>query len=150
MCSGARHYNCWNSITFNGPEAVKKLVAIITDELCKLDGFKDQFSQLVLAARNGQAIDSMEQRRRLIVEEQSLQETRKNLVAAIGQFGPRPMFAEQIADLDQREKHLAWERQRLESVRAETIDLPDSVVDLRELLERNFELLHSARMSSAT
>jgi site-specific DNA recombinase len=141
MCSGARHYNCWNSITFNGPEAVKKLVAVITDELCKLDGFKDQFSQLVLAARNGQADGSTERRRQLAAEAQSLQETRENLIAAIGQFGPRPMFAEKIAELDKREKHLAWERQRLESVRAETIELPDSVTDLREVLEEQFREL---------
>jgi site-specific DNA recombinase len=138
MCSGARHYNCWNSITFNGPKAVKKIVAVITDELCTLDGFKDQFSQLVLAARNGQANDSAERRRQLAAEEHSLQETRENLTAAIGQFGPRPMFAEKIAELDRREKHLAWERQRLESVRAEAIELPDSITDLRELLEDQF------------
>jgi hypothetical protein len=51
------------------------------------------------------------------------------------------MFAEKIAELDQREKHLAWERQRLESARTETIELPDSVTDLRALLEEQFREL---------
>jgi hypothetical protein len=141
MCSGARHYNCWNSITFNGPKAVKKLVTVITDELCKLEGLAAQFTELVLAAGNGQANDSIEQRRQLAAEERSLQETRENLIAAIGQFGPRPMFAEKIAELDRREKHLAWERQRLDCVRADTLELPSSVTDLRALLEEQFREL---------
>jgi hypothetical protein len=78
-----------------------------------------------------------------------LQATRENLIAAIGQFGPRPIFAEKIAELDQREKHVAWERQRLESVRAETIELPDSVADLRALSKSNFESWHSVHPSLA-
>ena len=142
MCSGARHYDCWNSITFNGPVAVKKLVAVITDELCKLEGFGAQFSELVLAAKNGQANDSTERRRQLAAEERSLQETRENLVAAIGQFGPRPMFAERIAELDQRAFVSGLGvLQRLESVRAETIELPDSVTQPR-MLEQHLESLH--------
>jgi site-specific DNA recombinase len=50
MCSGARQWKCWNSIPLNGPDAVRKLVEVITDELNKFDGFAEQFSQLVVAA----------------------------------------------------------------------------------------------------
>jgi hypothetical protein len=138
MCSGARQWKCWNSIAFNGPHAVKKLVEIITAELHKLDGFSEQFSQLVVAARNGQTSDTVQRRRQLDLEERALQETRANLVAAIGQFGPRPMFSEKIAELDEKEKHLAWERQRLDSARTGRIELPESVADLRAQLEEAF------------
>jgi hypothetical protein len=141
MGSGARGWECWNSISFNGPLAVKKLVDVILAELHKLDGFADQFSQRVAAARNGQASDQTERRRRLETEERALQQTKANLVEAIGQLGARPMFAEKIAELDQKEKHLAWERQRLDSARTSRLELPDSIADLRALLEEQFREL---------
>jgi hypothetical protein len=51
------------------------------------------------------------------------------------------MFAAKIAELDEKAKHLAWERQRLASVQADKIELPDSVADLRLLLEEQFREL---------
>lgn len=141
MYSGARQWKCWNSITFNDPFAVTKLVEVITTELHKLDGFAEQFSQLVAVARDGRASDTMERRRKLELEQRALNEAKANLVAAIGQFGPRPMFAEKITELDEKEKHLAWERQRLDSARTDPIELPDSIVDLRGILEEQFREL---------
>ena len=141
MCNGAREWACWNSIAFNGRLVAEKLVEAITSELYKLDGFSEQFTEIVRAARNGQSSDFTEHRRRLEQEEQSLRQKKENLIAAIAEFGSRPMFSATLADIDQTEKHLTWARHRLESVRHDNLELPGSVDELRELLNVNFRQL---------
>jgi hypothetical protein len=59
---------------------------VITAELHKLDGFAEQFSQLVTAPRDGQASDQTERRRRLELEQRALEESKANLVEAIQSF----------------------------------------------------------------
>jgi site-specific DNA recombinase len=140
MCSGARQWACWNSIAFDGRLAAEKMVEAITNELYKLDGFSEQFAEIVRAARNGKTSDFAD-RRRLEEEESSLRQKRDNLVAAISEFGPRPMFSGTLAEIDQQEKHLAWERHRLDSVRLDNLELPESVEELRELLKEHFQQL---------
>lgn len=141
MCTGARQWACWNSIAFNGPFVVNKIVEAITSELYKLDGFSEQFTEIVRAARDGQTRDFADHGRRLEQEELALRQKKENLVAAIAEFGPRPMFSDTLAEIDQREKHLAWERHRLECVRHDKLELPESVEELRELLNEHFRQL---------
>ena len=43
MCAGARDYQCWNAITFNGPDAAHRLCAAVLAEIESLDGFGTAF-----------------------------------------------------------------------------------------------------------
>jgi len=141
MCSGARRWECWNSISIDGRLLAEKLVASITAELCRLDGFDSQFRAIVLAAKNGQTDDFAVRRSRLSQEEEVLQREKDNLVAAIKQFGPKPMFTEQVDEIERKEKQLAWQRGRLEFRRHDQVELPASVEALRQLLEEAFRNL---------
>lgn len=141
MCTGARHWSCWNSITFNGPLFVDKLVEAITSELHKLDGFSEQFAEIVRAAKNGQTSDAADRRHRLEQVEQTVRHKKENLAAAVAEFGPRPMFLDLLAEIDQHEKHLARERQCLEVVGHDKLELPESVEELRDLLNKHFRQL---------
>ena len=49
MCRGPREWRCWNSIGIEGQLVSHRLMAIITRELYKLDGFDAQFRELVAA-----------------------------------------------------------------------------------------------------
>ena len=51
MCSASRDWHCWNSFGFDGPLAVERIVRAITAELYQLDGFEDQFADMVRSAQ---------------------------------------------------------------------------------------------------
>jgi site-specific DNA recombinase len=141
MCSGARHWECWNSVAINGRLLTEKLVAAITGELCRRDGFDSQFQAIVLAARNGEASDVTGRRARLAQEEEVLRREKENLIAAIKQFGPKPMFFEQVEQIERKETKLAWERAQIECRRHQQVDLPPSLGALRQSLEETFRNL---------
>jgi site-specific DNA recombinase len=141
MCSGARHWECWNSVAINGPLLAEKLVAAITGELCRLDGFDSQFQAIVLAAQNGEASEVTGRRVRLAQQEEVLRREKENLIAAIKQFGPKPMFFEQVEQIERKEKELAWERAQIECRRHQKVELPPSFGALRQSLEETFRKL---------
>ena len=89
MCSGARHWECWNSVAIDGRLIVEKLVAAITGELCSLDGFDSQFQAIVLAAQSGETSDVADRRAHLARQEEVLRREMENLIAAIKQFGAK-------------------------------------------------------------
>ena len=84
MCSGPRHWRCWNSIGFNGPLAATRIVEAITSELYKLDGFDKQFADLVKAAMADRSGSSKQRRKKLREAERALQSEQENLVEAVG------------------------------------------------------------------
>ena len=139
MCSGARQWACWNSIAFDGRLAAEKMVEALLNEVYKLEGFNEQFAEMIRTARNGKTSDFTDRRRRLEEEEWSLRKKRDNLVSAISEFGPRPMFSGTLAEIDRQEKTLACDAQRLDSVRHDTLELPESVEELHERLTEQLQ-----------
>jgi site-specific DNA recombinase len=138
MCSGARHWECWNAVSIDGRLLAEKLVTAITSELCRLDGFDSQFQAIVLAAQNGEASDVAGSRARLAQDAEVLRREKENLIAAIKQFGARPMFVEQVDEIERKERALASERAQLEYRRRQQVQLPPSVGELRKSLEDKF------------
>ena len=141
MCSGSREWKCWNSIGVDGPLAAKKLLAAIMDRLNRLDGFEQQFRNLV---RNAQTTgpDGIDHRReKLCRDEQLLAQEKENILAAIVHYGPKPMFHEKFAEIEAREKCLAGERYYLENATARTLEVPESTAELRSLVEAQFRPL---------
>jgi site-specific DNA recombinase len=138
MCSGARHWECWNAVAFDGRVLANKLVDAITCELCRLDGFDSQFEAIVFAAQNEEAGDLTDRRSRLAREEEVLRREKENLIAAIRQIGPKSMFVEQVDEIERKEKRLAWERAQIECRRHQQVELPASFGALRQSLEDTF------------
>jgi site-specific DNA recombinase len=141
MCPGSREWRCWNSVGFNGPLAAERLVTAATAELYSLQGFDAQFAELVMQAQWDRSGAETERWQKLRSGEESLQREQENFQAAIAQYGPRPMFHDKLLELEAREKELARERYQLESLGRRELQLPQSVEELRGLLEEKFRLL---------
>jgi hypothetical protein len=141
MCCGARERRCWNSIGFSGPLAAQKLVAAITSQLYRLEGFDDQFRELVRqASQHGEGI-STQRWSKLRQAEEALAHAKDNVRSAIREYGPKPIIAQQLAELEVSERALVRERRHLEALSHRTLELPQSVGELRQLLEEQFREL---------
>jgi hypothetical protein len=138
MCSGSREWRCWNSIGFNGESAIAKIVAAITSELYKLDGFDDQFREMVAAATEAGGVALDERRRQLLRDADALKRQEENLTAAILEYGPRPMFTEKLGDLEKEKLRIEAEQKQIERRSRKRLSIPGSVKQLRELTEQQF------------
>jgi hypothetical protein len=141
MCCGSREWRCWNSIGFDGGLAVRRLVEAITAELYRLDGFDEQFRDLVRQARTGDSAGLAARWDQLGRREKALAREKENLLDGIAAFGPRPMFEQKLAALDAEERTLARERRELEGLKTRSLQVPESVAELRQLLESKFKQL---------
>ena len=138
MCSGAREWKCWNSIGFCGLSAAAAVAHALRGELERLKGFDAQFRSLVEEAGRRGGAGSDRRHADLEREAAAVAAKRANLVDAIADYGPRPMFAEKVAALDAEEKRLARERRELERLRGRAPVLPGSAAELRHLFEEQF------------
>ncbi len=141
MCSNSRDWHCWNSIGFSGEIATTRIVDLVVRELHDLDGFADQFADLVRTADANRSSGVPDRWRRLQLNEEALAREKDNLMSAILQYGVRPMFDERLKALDSKEKELRQERHYLEMLNSRKLQLPNSIGTLRELLEREFRTL---------
>ena len=138
MCSASRQWHCWNSFGFDGPLAVERLVPAITAELYQLDGFEDQFADMVRLAQRDRSGSMADDWRQLLSDEAALAKEKENFNNAIKMFGARSMLLEQLNDIETREKDLARRRHRLEHLRTKDLELPESIGELRQRLEDEF------------
>ncbi|MDB5355011.1 MAG: hypothetical protein JWN24_1464 [Phycisphaerales bacterium] len=136
MCANSRQWQCWNSIAFNGALAVKKVVEAITASLYELDGLDTQFRQLVRDAAQNVGVGAAARWGQLERDEAECMRQKQNLQAAVADLGPVPLVREQLEKLQARERQLSSERRQLQALRGRALDLPESVANLRSLLEK--------------
>jgi len=141
MCCGSREWRCWNSIGFNGMLSATRIVEAVTTELRDLDGFDTQVTELLRAATLDCSGDVERRWQKLLQKERALETAQENITEAIAEYGRRKSFDRKLAELDEREKELAFERHQLEALKSREICLPGSVEDLRGLLFDEFRRL---------
>jgi site-specific DNA recombinase len=139
MCSSSRRWRCWHSIGFDGPLAVRRIVAEITSAMYQLDGFDAQYAEMVQTAVRDREGGAAERWKKLERDELVLSRDQEKLTSSILEYGPRPMFEPKLSELDERQIKLKRERYDLESLRSRELQLPNSVTDLRASLETKFE-----------
>jgi hypothetical protein len=137
MCNGSREWRCWNSIGFNGGLAARNLVAAISAELYTLDGFDDQFREMVQEATRDGA-DLSQRWEKLRQGEETHAREKEHFLAAIAAYGPQPLLQQKLAELDAAGRELARERCNLERLSNRTLKLPESLTWLRQMLEKKF------------
>jgi site-specific DNA recombinase len=144
MCSGSHSYSCWNSIHIDGKIVVEHVKSTITQTLFDLDGFDTQFRELVETA--AQSIDGSvgQQLTQLAADEQLLERESNHVLAAIKAVGISPTLQDELVKLDRQRQSLAHRRFLLEKNRSEPVQLPQSVGELRRLVEAQFEPLNTA------
>jgi small-conductance mechanosensitive channel len=141
MCSGAREWLCWNSIGFPGSLAVQRLVKAISTELYRLEGFDTQFRSLVVQAGQEGGATLTNRWDDLRRKEEMQARKKNNLAAAIAEYGPSPMFQQQLAEIASIDRELARERRQLETWQNRTVQLPESVSELHRMLEEKYQTL---------
>ncbi len=136
MCSGAREWRCWNSIGFAGALAGQKVIEAITSKLYQLNGFDAQFRDMVLNASKEASGGLSHRWTKLRRDEEQFNREKENLKLAIKTHGPRPILEEVMAELDARARQLVCERRRLEAIQGRPLNLPSSISQLRDALEK--------------
>jgi len=142
LCSGSHKYLCWNSIGINGAVVVDRVRTAITEVLYQLEGFDDQFRQLVELARNGSVDRAHAPRKQIAAEEVQLVREKENLLAALKALGPKPMIVDEIEALEGRERDLARRRYLIEKSIKQPLRLPQSAAELRQGFEAQFQPLN--------
>jgi hypothetical protein len=138
MCSNAREWQCWNSIGYNGELAVTRLKEVITGEIYQLNGFDDQYRELVQFAGRTDRDDVARRLERLKSDEHVLARKKQNFVEAIGKYGVQPMLEAAMNEISDDELKLKVERSQLERIGQEHLNVPESLSVLREMLEQEF------------
>lgn len=140
MCNGARQYKCWNSFSFNGPKATAKIADAITAELDALDGFQEQFLDLV-RLMNKHLNNDQDEERHLRAEKIRLQQERDRLKSRILELGERDLLVEMLDELEQQEVELERRQNRFILRSRNRPQIPDSVGELRERFHASFHEL---------
>jgi hypothetical protein len=137
MCNGARAWECWNSIGFNGETAARRTVAALTDQLYRLAGFDAQFREMVDEAHRADDRDAgrpAEIARRA----DALARQKRNLLDAVREVGPSPTLRGELAAVEADEAARARDRRELDARRSRPLALPGTVAELRALFEAAF------------
>jgi site-specific DNA recombinase len=141
MCSACRDWQCWNSISFDGELATKKIVELITADLQALDGFQEQFAGMVQLARRNGSGDHARQWQQLQEQFRKLAEEQRNLAQSMVALGTRDWMKPKVTELDAQEAALRAEQASLERAREHQLILPDSPGMLSYKMLAEFERL---------
>jgi hypothetical protein len=134
-CSGSKENICWNSVAIPGTLTVERIVREITGTLDQLDGFDAQYRYLVERAARDEGPDLARHLEDLKRREDQAAKEYANFLAAMRQLGPRPMFDQQLKDLDALVAAVAQERNALEARGRVKPRLPATMAELRAMLE---------------
>lgn len=135
MCSNARHWQCWNSVGYDGELVVKRLTGVIAAELGSLHGFDDQYRELIERVGTNEHGGVAQRWERLQRDEVELEKTRARFVDAIAKLGIQPMFEAKLKEIETSALKLRMERRALERVGDERLHVPESTTVLRQMLE---------------
>jgi len=139
QCTATREWHCWNSIGLDGALLTKKIADEIIRELEALEGFQEQFAEMVAEAQRDQARGDEMQLRELDDEARQLQIERVNLEASLREFGPLKTVRSLIDDLEERERRLLRKRARLGRLAEQPASLPASPGDLMLMFRQQID-----------
>ncbi len=142
MCSGSSDYFCWNSFHIDGRFVVDRVRAEITEVLYQLEGFDDQFRQILEEVQLRSEINPSAQLKQFEAEAAQVAREKDNLLAAIKNFGPKEMILNEIEAIEGRERDFARRRYLIEKAAKKPLLLPKSVAELRDKLEAQFQPLN--------
>ncbi len=99
--------------------------------LYQLEGFDEQFRQIVHDASLNSGDKSSAQLKLLEADEAQLAREKLHLLASIKQFGPKPILLDEVEAIEGRERDLVRRRFLIEKSAKQPLRLPQSVAELR-------------------
>jgi site-specific DNA recombinase len=134
-CSNIRDWHCWNSFGVSCEMAATEVMRAITEFVYELDGFADQFKDLVEQAHRERVCVSADQWKQLDAEDGKVAREMANLVDSMKMFGPTPEIKAALDDVKNRQQQLARERRALDNATKRELQLPGTVAELRAAFE---------------
>lgn len=145
MCSGSRRWLCWNSVGYNGQLAVARLTDVISRESHGLDGFADQYREIVAAAVRSDPADIVRRREKLAADQAMIARQQSNMKEAVAEYGLQPWIRDKMNELKVAEAKANAEHRELERAAGGMLVLPPTTDELRGLFEQTFaELAHDS------
>lgn len=138
MCDGARQHLCWNSVTCDGPLAVRKVLAVILAETERLDGFDETFRSLVIEEAQAGVEDIADEIVRMDGQQRSLARSIDNYTKAIGELGMSPALLNSLRDAETRLADLNFRLQGLKKAQLAQIPAVPTADELRILAHEAF------------
>lgn len=135
MCTGARRWQCWNSVAFSGSTLATRIFEFLTAELCQLHNFDNQFRELVKAAGSDGGREQQLKRAQLAKEEAELNQKKENVKKAMIERGDHPIIKELLAEFEDTQQRVARDRWELEQSCRQILQLPSSTIELRDSLQ---------------
>lgn len=134
MCSGAKGYECWMSVSVDGPKAREKLCAAMLGQLNQIPEFDSLLLAEAQAEALAQAASGQERIKELTSKLQVTDTKLTRLTDAIETHGASSAIMAAIKVLEDERDDLSNERQELQSRPTATIVVP-TVSQVRETVE---------------
>ncbi|KAA0142367.1 hypothetical protein FYZ48_02415 [Gimesia chilikensis] len=143
MCSNSREWRCWNSIGFNGPKAAQKLLDVILKSLSSLEGIDVQFLEIIRQIQAGAPDNILARENELNKVEEEIERESHNIKKLIRESVDAKvdtaLLYEMMSELSERKKKLSQDRLTLVHAKSRQLDLPESVLKLKEILLHHLE-----------
>ena len=138
QCSGSRDLKCWNSMGLKGLIVNEKVVQAIVGMLSEMEGFEEQFRQIVEDVQSQPDTDNRAESDRIRKDEARLKREVDNLLDAIAEFGPKPALRERLEKTEAEQRNLAIQRAQIERKTHSDTKLPETYGELRQIIEEQF------------
>ncbi|QDU05392.1 hypothetical protein V6x_51280 [Gimesia chilikensis] len=138
MCSNSREWRCWNSVGFNGPKAAQKLLEVILESLSSLEEIDAQFQEIIRQIQSGGPENFLARENELNKVEEEIERESQHIKKLIRESADvkvdTSLLYEMMSELSERKKKLSQDRLALVHAQSRQLDLPESVLKLKEIL----------------
>lgn len=138
MCANSRHWRCWNTDGVRADLVTIGLRDAILAELYRLDGFDDQYRDLLERADAGCGLDYETKVAQIESQAAEVERQERNLINAIRKYGDSEPIQSEMEALKARKATITESRRELKRSKESNLKLPSSVSELRKLLEEQF------------
>ena len=124
MCDGVRKSQCWNSITLDGPLAVRKISQAVFAEIEALEEFDSVFLETIHEEARASDVARTERLREVTIAQQRCDRQRENVLNFIRDGVDSRMVREDVHRIDRERAKLECEVNRLEQVPTQALTIP--------------------------
>jgi site-specific DNA recombinase len=126
ICSNARDYKCWMSISVDGPKAKQKLTAAIVEQLKLIPEFNSELLAAIELEAKVQAVSNGQKSKALESEKQKLASQITRLMNAIKEFGPSVTVMAELQRLEQQQLEIVEQQDEIAREPTETLRVPSA------------------------
>ncbi len=137
MCNGAYHYRCWNSLTLEGQDTVRRLTQAIWQKIRELPDFDSEFLATLRQRLAEETKRSQSRQKDLERQHDDVQRQIERVTEAIADIGNSPSLKDKLKSLENQLEETEVALSELREGQRDQIELP-SMDDIRKAAEELF------------